>query len=288
MKWASAAAKSRESIVDALATVTPALVRDHANGPDPISIRRALRTFYSMPQDERVSQPVEIAAALHWLEHVSLPLVDLADAGIIRTALNAVSVQMDGKAAAATTTRRKRAILYNVLQYAVELDLLDHNPLDKLRVRSVRQKVSIEVDRRVVANPLQVRELLTAVTYVGARGKDSRRGERLRAFYACMYYAGLRPGEAVDLRKSNCHLPQDGWGLLVVERSRPSSGKRYTDSGAAHDDRGLKHRGERESREVPIPQALVVILREHIDRFGVDDSGRLFRSPRGNVVAAST
>jgi integrase len=33
---------------------------------------------------------------------------------------------------------------------------------------------------------------------------------------------------------------------------------------------------------------LVVIIREHIERFGVDDTGRLFRSTRGNVVAAST
>ncbi len=44
--------------------------------------------------------------------------------------------------------------------------------------------------------------LLTAVTYVGARGKESRRGERLRAFFACLYYAGLRPGELLSAARS--------------------------------------------------------------------------------------
>ncbi|MEU5938556.1 hypothetical protein ABZ807_05095 [Micromonospora sp. NPDC047548] len=54
-----------------------------------------------------------------------------------------------------------------------------------------------------------------------------------------------------------------------------------------HDDRGLKHRGETEAREVPIPPELVAILRAHIDRFGAEADGRLFRSEQGNVVASS-
>ena len=93
-------------------------------------------------------------------------MTELSDAAVIRPALDALAVQLDGQLTAATTTRRKRAVFYNVLQYAVELGLLDTNPVDKVRVRSVRQKVTAEVDRRVVVNPGQARELLTAVTYV--------------------------------------------------------------------------------------------------------------------------
>ncbi|WP_234358904.1 tyrosine-type recombinase/integrase [Plantactinospora sp. BC1] len=148
--------------------------------------------------------------------------------------------------------------------------------------------MTAEVDRRVVVNVGQARELLTAVTYVGRRGRDGRRGERLRAFYACLYFAALRPSEALGLRERDCHLPESGWGLLTVEKSRPAAGKRYTDSGEVHDDRGLKHRGETEAREVPIPPELVGLLRWHIERFGVGKDGRLFRSERGNVVASST
>lgn len=50
------------------------------------------------------------------------------------------------------------------------------------------------MDRRVVVNIRQARELLTGVTYVGQRGKNGRRGERLVAFYACLYFAALRCG----------------------------------------------------------------------------------------------
>jgi len=65
-------------------------------------------------------------------------------------------------------------------------------------------------------------------------------------------------------------------------------GKRWTDSGQVHDDRGLKHRAEDEPRGAPIPPALVKILREHVERFRVVKDGRPFHSERGNVVAAST
>jgi integrase len=75
---------------------------------------------------------------------------------------------------------------------------------------------------------------------------------------------------------------------LTLEKSRPQAGKRWTDSGEAHDERGLKHRGEDEPRVVPIPPELVEILRDHVDRFKVGPDGRIFSSRRGNVVGAST
>jgi hypothetical protein len=61
-----------------------------------------------------------------------------------------------------------------------------------------------QVDRSVVANPAQARQLLAAVTYVG---RLSGRGARMRAMYACMYYGGLRPSEAIGLRQQDCELP---------------------------------------------------------------------------------
>ncbi|GAB2923125.1 tyrosine-type recombinase/integrase [Micromonospora polyrhachis] len=288
MKWPGAAAKSRESMTDALATVTGALVRDLADRPNPALLRRALREYEFPPAARQLDRPADIAAALRWLGKASLPLPALAESAVVRPALDALGLRMDGLSAAATTTRRRRSVFYNVLQYAVELELLDFNPVDKLRIRSTRRKVAGEVDRRVVVNVRQARELLAGVTYVGTRGKEGRRGERLRAFFACLYFAALRPSEALGLRQRDCHLPEQGWGLLTVEKSRPAAGKRYTDSGEVHDDRGLKHRGETEAREVPIPPELVAILREHIDRFGIGADGRLFRSGRGNVVASST
>lgn len=220
-------------------------------------------------------------------DHASLPLPDLREAETVRRALDVLAVKLDGKPAAATTVRRKRSVFYNALQYAVELEELEFNPIDKLRVRSQRKKVTEVVDRRVVVNQRQALELLIALTYVGQRGK-AKRGERVVAFFACLYFAALRPAEALGLREQDCDLPETGWGRPTLATSRPQAGKRWTDSGQVHDDRGLKHRAEDEPRAVPIPPTLVKILREHIERFGVPKDGRLLRSERGNVVAAST
>jgi integrase len=281
MKWPEVAANSRESITDALATVTPALTRDEPDRPSPEVLRKALRTVGLIPDGRRPAATPEEASALAWLARASMPLSEVTSAESVREGLNALAVNLDGKKAAATTYRRKRSVFYNVLQYAVELELISFNPIDKLRVRTNRKKVVETVDRRAVANPRQVRELLTAVSYVGTRGKNGTRGERLVAFFGCLYFAALRPGEALGLREQDCYLPEEGWGQLTLEKTRTSVGKRYTDDGEVHDERGLKHRGEDEPRTVPIPPELVALLRAHLKRFGASPGGFLFRSGRG-------
>ena len=130
-----------------------------------------------------------------------------------------------------------------------------------------------------MVNPRQARELLTAVTYVGQRGRGQRsRGQRLMALSACMYFAALRPGEAVALRQRNCYLPATGWGRLTLENSRLEVNRRWTDTASAHEERGLKHRPAQATRRVPIPPELVRILRGHIDDFGVTGDGPIFKA----------
>lgn len=283
-RWPHAAAKTRDSMTDALATVTPVLVTDAAGMPEAETVRTALRQYALLPADRRPADPSpEIVEAVRWLEKVSLPLAALAQTATVHAALDALALKMDGNPAAAETYRRKRAVFYNVLQYAAELEELPANPLDRIKSQWRRPKVVETVDRRGVVNPRQAKELLTAVSYVGRR-----RGRPMVALFACMYYAGLRPGEAVALRKQDCHLPATGWGTLTLETSRPQTGKRWTDSGEAHDKRGLKQRADKETREVPIPPELVRILLDHIAEFGVAEDGRLFRSQRGNVVSSSS
>src|SRR5262245_35666281 len=80
---------------------------------------------------------------------------------LIRCALDALALTLDGQPAAATTIARKRAVFYGVLNYAVELDILPANPIGKVTWKA--PEVAEEIDRRVVARPKQVRELLSAV-----------------------------------------------------------------------------------------------------------------------------
>ena len=109
----------------------------------------------------------------------------------------------------------------------------------------------------------------------------------MRAMFACMYYGGLRPAETLGLRNADCYLPKEGWGELTLEQTRPEAGKQWTDSGEVHDDRGLKHRAEHETRLVPIPPTLVSILVAHIETHSTASDGRLFRTSRGRPFAAS-
>ncbi|WP_246610691.1 tyrosine-type recombinase/integrase [Nonomuraea rhizosphaerae] len=230
--------------------------------------------------------PADIARAVRWLEAASLNMADLNETKAVRPALDALALRLDGKQAGANTIRRKRAVLHHVFEYAVELEELPSNPLHRIKWKL--PKTTETVDPRVVVNPHQARELLVALTYVGKRQRDGKgRGRRLMGMFACMYFAALRPGEAVSLREQDCYLPANGWGRLTLDGSRPEVNRRWTDTGNAHELRGLKHRGEDDVRRIPIPPELVKILRQHIEEFGVAPDGRLFRSERGGVVAST-
>jgi integrase len=85
------------------------------------------------------------------------------------------------------------------------------------------------------------------------RAQDSR-SEHLEAFYGCLYYAALRPSEAVALREADCHLPSRGWGRIDLAAN--------------------------EIRSIPIPPALVTLLRAHLKTYGTTPDGRLFRTAR--------
>ncbi|GII93489.1 tyrosine-type recombinase/integrase [Sinosporangium siamense] len=268
---------------DALATVLPALASDKPGRPETVALRRALRKYVLMPEGMRPDPPADVAKALRWLEAASLDVKALSATKVIRPALDSLTLKLDGTKAAANTIKRKRAVVHHVLEYAVELEELDSNPLH--RVKWKPPKTTEAVDPRVVVNPLQARELLSAVARVGER--RIKRGRRLMAMFACMYFAALRPAEAVSLRLDNCHLPLKGWGRLTLDASRPEVNRRWTDSGDAHEVRGLKHRAANDVRVVPIPPELVKILRQHIAELGVAPDGRLFRSERDGVVAST-
>ncbi|PRY46550.1 tyrosine-type recombinase/integrase [Umezawaea tangerina] len=284
LKWDDAAATTRGSTVEALATAGAVFVRDGVGRPEVTELRGVLSRTLLPPttRDGGVSDVDQ--DVIDWLRRNSRPLYELTDAVAARAVLDALAAKLDGKSAAASVYQRKRAVLFNLLSYAVELELIPDNPLSRIK-RKV-SKVVDQVDPRVVANPKQVGELLTAVTYVGKRNKD--RGAHLAAFFAVGYYAAARPAEGLGLREDDCTLPESGWGALALGESRPAAGKRWTDSGEVHDRRGLKHRARKEVRIVPIPPVLVRILRDHLDRYGVGPDGRLFRSPNGGVVSSST
>ena len=200
-------------------------------------LRRALFAWAFNPGTRNLTAPAETVSALEWIARASLPVTALQDdAATIRLALGACARTGTGTPAAASTQRRKRAVFYNAVGYAVELRLLASNPIDRIQWKT--PAVAQTVDRRVVAGPAQARALLAAVRAL------SDRGAHLEAFYACLYYAALRPSEAVMLRESDCHLPGRRWGRIDLAASAPRAGRDWTDDGTARQARGLKHRAQ--------------------------------------------
>jgi site-specific recombinase XerC len=280
-KWPYAAPNHRKSIAEALTDATEAMLASDEL-PYPIEdIRRALRTWAFSDRLRGATEPPEdLAAIVRWFQTATLPVAELSRPGTgatrCRMLLSRISRKQDGTAAAANTANRKRAVLNNLMQYAVETGVLPANPLKA--IKWTRPRTLKTVDPRTVVNADQARRLLAAV------GQQGERGQRMVAFFGCMYYAALRPEEAVELRPENlASLPDHGWGELLLTNSEPRSGTWWTDSGSARQRRELKHRPRGETRPVPIHPELVALLSGHLKKYPPGPDGRVFTGPRGGI-----
>lgn len=273
MKWPRASAKHRKSIAEALATVTPVLLSTDRGAPGEKAIRAALYGWvFNKTRREAGPPPEELAGAVAWLKVNTVNLAALSDAGLVRKALDALAQRMDGRSASASTVNRKRAVFSGALKYAVELRLLDAHPLSL--VSWTAPKSTDEVDRRTVVNPSQARALLAAV-----RAK----APELEAFFGCMYYAALRPEEALHLREDEFERPTEpcGWGWLHLTGSTVAVGTGWGDGAGTTEDRALKHRAAAATRDVPVVPTLAELLIRHLEEFGTGPNGKLFVTRRG-------
>ncbi|WP_019630217.1 tyrosine-type recombinase/integrase [Actinomadura atramentaria] len=292
MKWKTAAGKYRQDIARALTAATPAMVPDGRGKPDDKEIR--VSTYrWGFNTKNRETAPDDAARVLRWLNENTTPVSALTDATVARALLIAGTSRLDGKRAAATTARRHRMLLANAMDFAVEKGYLPHNPIRDLKW--IAAPDTNEVDRRSVVNHAQARALLDAVK------KQEPSGPRLVAFFALIYYAALRPEEALNLRKADIALPAlgadetgeesesaDAWGEIVLHKARPYVGAAWTDDGDPYEERALKHRADGQSRTVPCAPALTRILRWHLAEFGDGPDGRLFYGVRGGELPAIT
>lgn len=285
-KWDDAAANSRESIADALATVTPALLSTDRGRPDSRSLRAAMYQWAFNKTRRKAGPPPEhLEKAAQWVQAHTLPVSALTDPQVLERAHDAVARKQDGSPAAGNTYGRKRSVLHNVLEHAVTRGYLKTNPLTApttpVNRKTPKSRTSSEaVHPRVVINAHQAEALLEAVR------DQQRMGPHLVAFFGCLYYSGLRPAEAVYLRSENLDLRDEGWSILHLTNSSPSAGAAWTGD-KRREQRGLKHRAHDDVRPVPCPPQLTKLLHAHLDVFGTAHDGRLFRGERGGELSDS-
>lgn len=289
MKWPDAAPKSRVGIAETLATVTPVLLATADGMPDRDVLRKALYAWsfrtgsrlVGNPPTE-VEPPDELAKAVQWVRKNTVPITAFEDPAIARAALNVIAKKLDGTRAADKTTARKRAVLHAVLEYAVELGYFNKNPLKMVSKKA--PKISESVDPAALPDRRRAKALLASV------GEQGKSGPRLVAYFACIYYAAMRPGEVSALCVEDFIPPTKpgGWGEFRLRRSAPSVAAEWTDSREGRREaRQLKHRARKDFRVVPCQPELAALLTKHIKDFGVAPDGRLFRGARGGPISDS-
>jgi integrase len=285
MKWKESSANNRRSVADTLKTVSPALIRMDRSPPNRADIWKAVYTWVVQPKVREEAQgepPADIGATVAWLERNTIPVTELEHRIrgpiLVRAALDAIGRTKDGATVKPNTYNRRRAVLYNMFEYWVELGVLSVNPLSLVKVKA--RKAAGKLDRRAVANHEQYRQMLDACW------EHSPTGQRLTLFFALMGYAALRPAEALGFREAYfTSLPEDGsWGEIALPTSFPRAGRAWTDSGESREERGLKHRAEDEVRYAPAHPELVAIARRHIREFRSAPDGRLIVGVLGGMI----
>ncbi|MFH8785047.1 tyrosine-type recombinase/integrase [Streptomyces roseoverticillatus] len=280
MKWARISANNRKNTAKALTKATIALLRTQPKQFDPVAVRKALRE-YAFNKLRRDEAPPEVRTILSWIRRHSLAMSAWEDTKHVDNVMLALNTLLDGRRAAASSVNRERRILNVVIKYAIREKILKTNPLPKGKDDNAPPKPAQAIDKRSLLNPTQVALLLA---WIAAR---PRTGHRLHAFFATLYYAGLRPEEAVALRRKAATLPESGWGELLVHTAEPEVGSAWTDNGTVHETRDLKGRAAGDTRPVPAHPALVAILRDLIERDGLKPGDLLFAGEKGGLLAGS-
>ncbi|MBM7167168.1 tyrosine-type recombinase/integrase [Streptomyces sp. G44] len=284
-KWPRASGNTRKNMAKALTPATIALLRTPPPSHfDPVKVRRALREYaFNVNRRSDPDKPVpdEVQTILDWIKRNSLPMSAWEKTQNVDRVVTALSTLLDGTAAAASSVTRNDRIMNLVMGYAIRHNYLKANPLPKGKGERAAPKVAQAIDKRCLLNRDLVAKMLDWI------GKRPRRGRLYRAFFATLYYAGLRPEEAVGLRVGDATLPETGWGEFLVHEAQPEVGSQWTDTGEVHEERDLKGRGEGDTRTVPIHPSLVAILREIVKEFDLKETDLLFPGEKGGMLAGS-
>jgi integrase len=174
-----------------------------------------------------------------------------------------LAVNLDGTMAGATTRTKRNQALGQVIAKAT-----GHYPTAET-TRTTRTSTTHKVSPAVVGTSLEVLSIINLIPFEGVR----------RALLL-MFYAGLRPSEAIALRWEYVSDAD-----ITVAENTPVAGARYTDGEDRADIQPPKWRTDGASRRVPIVEPLRALL----DQWRSEDggSGLVCRNSDGNRMVTN-
>lgn len=141
--------------------------------------------------------------------------------------------------------------------------LIDWDPWTAIDPEVLRDNDQVDAD--LVMDPTQV---------IAIARRCGTVDPRYEPFVLAMGQSGLRPSEAINVRRRDLDLADISDAAFIVRTSYTTAPDRFLVEGESR-DRPLKGRGPKARRRVPIPTSLARRLREHLDRY-VDDEPDAF------------
>ncbi|MEW1611258.1 MULTISPECIES: hypothetical protein [unclassified Streptomyces] len=183
--------------------VTTALMDRDPPGVPSRRVRTAL-SDWAFNTNRRDDDPDDVVAVLGWVRRHTPTMDAWTDPLIVQDVLLVLGTLLDGRRAAASSVKRHRRVLHLLMRYAIVRGILRSDPVPE--GRNLTPQSAGAIDRRRLLNERQAAQSLDWI-----RGRP-RSGQRLQAFFATLYFTGLRPEEAVALHVSDLVLPTSGVG----------------------------------------------------------------------------
>ena len=190
---------------------------------------------------------------------------------LLKTILSSLGQQEKNpnKSLSPVTLKNRKQAINAVLQHAYENEDIPKNPMNTVKLKKVKSKPISSSD---VLSPDKCRDLQAEVKNL----KDL--GPQISQLIGVMWLAGLRPSEAVALKKSHFHITPKG-SYIEVSQASVTVGREFGDDIQIGKNvvrtstalKQLKAREEGEFRKVPINKELKKQLVPYLKKFKQGD-----------------
>jgi integrase len=260
-KWVGWSAAHRRSTVEDLAHALIFLVKPGAVAPFERTVLSKAARLHILIPNAIPSADAEVAEATLWLKKNSLSL-DQVNFKVANQMMITITKLLNGNGSVSPDTQhRRKTACSSVFEYAIKCNYAKLNHLTNYEIPGQ----NAQIDKRSILTKEECKAIVSILD------SGASRDLRMALFLSILWMAGLRPSEALALRKGD--LTKDGHGgyELILSRASVPCGSVYSNSGASKDEKGLKWRAVGATRVVPVPNELAKRIRTFTKKMKSND-----------------